>query len=364
VEPEGEDGLYHLTEYLNEHKENTIYRYGGESYLEGNLLTEITEPSGNVTKLAYNSDYQITKIERIPSGQKTGPTTTYTYYELGKAPAPCTSTQRETEVAESGTEKHTIYCANVLDEVERVAHTWSSAEIVAVCSEYNPETASAEINEECEATTYGPSSVTETPGGGVAAHYTLSEGEVLYNTPPKGFEPLKASNAELEEYNIPTAPPTGTPEHEAWETMMKKLHFTEPEPTMVEVHTLSAAGSEVPSQTWSGYLADSESQSDTQVSGKFIVPYAKKEQGCPNATMSAWVGLGGLGEGSPLSQDGFNVVAGAKTDPVWWEVLPATETFIKKVVATPGGEFLATTHATGLHSRRCSISRVIPPRAG
>jgi len=32
--------------------EKTTYRYGGESYLEGNLLTEITEPNGAVTKLS------------------------------------------------------------------------------------------------------------------------------------------------------------------------------------------------------------------------------------------------------------------------------------------------------------------------
>ena len=123
VEPEGEDGLYHLTEYTNEHKEKTTYRYGGESYLEGNLLTEIKEPSGNITKLAYNGDYQITKIERIASGQKTGPTNTYTYYELGKAPAPCTSTQKATVVAETGaSEEPTLtYCSNVLDEVEQVS---------------------------------------------------------------------------------------------------------------------------------------------------------------------------------------------------------------------------------------------------
>lgn len=117
----GEDGLYHLTQYTSSSNEKTTYRYGGESYLEGNLLTEITEPSGNITKLTYNSDYQITKIERIPSGQKTGPITTYTYYELGKAPAPCASTQKATVVAETGGSEEVpklTYCANVLDEVE------------------------------------------------------------------------------------------------------------------------------------------------------------------------------------------------------------------------------------------------------
>jgi hypothetical protein len=49
TETEGEDGLYHLTQYTNEKSEKTTYRYGGESFLEGNLLTEITEPSGNIT---------------------------------------------------------------------------------------------------------------------------------------------------------------------------------------------------------------------------------------------------------------------------------------------------------------------------
>jgi YD repeat-containing protein len=124
AETVGEDGLYHLTQYTASSKEKTTYRYGGESYLEGNLLTEITEPNGNITKLTYNSDYQITKIERIPSGQKTGPTTTYTYYELGKASAPCASTQKATVVAETGGSEEAptlTYCANVLDEVEIIS---------------------------------------------------------------------------------------------------------------------------------------------------------------------------------------------------------------------------------------------------
>lgn len=124
TETVGEDGLYHLTQYTNSTSEKTTYRYGGESYLEGNLLTEITEPSGNITKLTYNSNYQIAKIERILSGQKTGPTTTYTYYELGKASAPCTSTQKATVVAETGGSEEAAtltYCANVLDEVEIIS---------------------------------------------------------------------------------------------------------------------------------------------------------------------------------------------------------------------------------------------------
>jgi Peptidase A4 family len=255
-------------------------------------------------------------------------------------------------VSESGTEKHTIYCTNVWDEVERIAHHWSSAEIVEACSVYDPETASAELEEECEATNYTPESESKTPGGGIAAHYKLpSEGEVIYYTPPEGFEPLKASNAELEEYDIPTPPPTGTAMHETWEKMMSKLHFTEPEPTFVEVHALYAGIEDRTSSKWSGYLAQSSSQSYNSVTGIFSVPTAvKSEKSCPKATMSAWAGLGGWNS-LALSQDGFNVIAGAEKDPVWWEVLPLAEVFIKKVHATPGAEFLATTTVTGPHSR-------------
>jgi YD repeat-containing protein len=123
-EQEGEDGLPHLVQYTNENKEVTKYRYGGESFLEGNLLTEITEPNGTVIKLSYNSDYQITKIIKTTNAEHTkGPTTSYTYYELGKAPAPCTTTQKATVVteAEGNGEPALTYCSNVLDEVEKVS---------------------------------------------------------------------------------------------------------------------------------------------------------------------------------------------------------------------------------------------------
>jgi YD repeat-containing protein len=119
-----EDGLYHLTQYTNESKEVTKYRYGGESFLEGNLLTEITEPNGTVIKLYYDSEYRVVKIIRTTNAEHTkGPTTTYTYYERGKAPAPCTVTQKATVVTETeGNEEPTItYCSNVLDEVEEVS---------------------------------------------------------------------------------------------------------------------------------------------------------------------------------------------------------------------------------------------------
>jgi hypothetical protein len=171
----GEDGLYHLTEYANEKSEKTKYRYGGESYLESNLLTEITEPSGNVTKLYYNSNYQIAKLERLANGQKTGPTTVYTYYEAGNAPAPCVSPQKATVVkTPENEEKQTIYCSNVLDEVERTAEIYRDTKPPVFSSEFE---ASAYLEPGTGiATVYfaeaeEPTLPNGEPGSGIA-HYT------------------------------------------------------------------------------------------------------------------------------------------------------------------------------------------------
>jgi YD repeat-containing protein len=115
-----EDGLYHLVKYTDANGKQTSYSYGTE--LEGNLLRQITEPTGTVIKLYYDSNYRVTKIIRTTNPEHTtGPTTTYTYYERGKAPPPCTFRQKATVVTEPEGNMIT-YCANVLDEVEKVGH--------------------------------------------------------------------------------------------------------------------------------------------------------------------------------------------------------------------------------------------------
>jgi hypothetical protein len=172
LEPVGEDGLPHLTQYTNEKSEKTGYRYGGENYLEGNLLTEITEPSGNVTKLYYNSDYQIVKLEQLSSGQKAGPTTTYTYYEVGSAPAPCTGAQKGTVIT-SPEGKLKIYCSNVLDEVEQTKEVEADKTPPVFGSEFE---ASAYLSPTTKVTTLYFEEATDPalpdgePGSGVASY--------------------------------------------------------------------------------------------------------------------------------------------------------------------------------------------------
>jgi RHS repeat-associated protein len=113
-----------LTTFIDADGKETKYGYTKQ------LLTSITSPRGEVTKFEYDSENRITKIIRTTNSEHTtGPTDTFTYYEIGKAPEfakkanLCTSTQKATVIKDpdwtkSG-EHETMYCSNSLDEVEK-----------------------------------------------------------------------------------------------------------------------------------------------------------------------------------------------------------------------------------------------------
>jgi YD repeat-containing protein len=103
-----------LETYTDAEGHQTKYAYNTEGE-----LSEITAPSGAVTKLYYAADksQRINKIEGAESNGSNG-TWEYTYYEAGKAPAPCTATQKA--VAATSPERGGLYCANPFDEVEQV----------------------------------------------------------------------------------------------------------------------------------------------------------------------------------------------------------------------------------------------------
>jgi RHS repeat-associated protein len=110
-------------------------------------INKVTTPKGNVLKLVYDGLHRIHEVVRTTDAEHTkGPATKYDYYTLGKAPEGCeakqkatvvidpigageegkTKAKREPEKEESegkvkAIESHqTLYCINVLDEVERV----------------------------------------------------------------------------------------------------------------------------------------------------------------------------------------------------------------------------------------------------
>ena len=128
VEKKNASSVYKLVEFTSEQGKVTKYVYGTGAQDE--LLTEIVEASGAVIKITYNSAGQVASVESIAAGQKTGPTTTYTYYEVGKAPSPCSASQKATIATESegSEESPLIFCVNVLDEVESINHGVSTGQ--------------------------------------------------------------------------------------------------------------------------------------------------------------------------------------------------------------------------------------------
>jgi RHS repeat-associated protein len=115
---EGEGAGAQLTSYTDANGNTTHYHY------ESGNLNKITTPKGNVILLAYDSHHRIEQLIRTTNSEHTtGPTTKFVYYEAGSAPSPCTSKQKATVVKDAdwttSAAHETLYCANVLDEVEK-----------------------------------------------------------------------------------------------------------------------------------------------------------------------------------------------------------------------------------------------------
>ena len=128
-----EEGEPELASATDANGKTTSYEYGNYT------VTKVTDPKGNVILFHYDSSRRITEIIRTTNSEHTkGPTTKFKYYEPGEAPSPCTSTQKATVVQDAdwtATKAHeTLYCSNVLDEVEKTVDAAGNADEAA----YNP----------------------------------------------------------------------------------------------------------------------------------------------------------------------------------------------------------------------------------
>jgi RHS repeat-associated protein len=89
-------------------------------------MTKLTDPDGHVIEFEYDTQHRVTKIIRIEKTEhpKEGATTTFTYYEGTSVPTACGGTAKATVVKDPDwtkeKEHETLYCSNVLDEVEKV----------------------------------------------------------------------------------------------------------------------------------------------------------------------------------------------------------------------------------------------------
>ena len=109
-----QDSEQELTNITDPDGQKLQFKYNGAGQ-----LVQITNPEGKLIELSYAAEeYRapVTKIEGPESNGDKGPWE-YTYYEAGKAPAPCTSTQKA--IVATSLERGGLYCSNQFDEVEK-----------------------------------------------------------------------------------------------------------------------------------------------------------------------------------------------------------------------------------------------------
>jgi hypothetical protein len=139
--------------------------------------------------------------------------------------------------------------------------------------------------------------------GGIRYTFIINGVENVLHVPPVGFDPMKATDAELAEYGWPARPKDQkglTGWQNTWGRFKPKVSSEEPTITIMKRSVPDSSGT-----NWSGY-ADYY-QGDTnkfwQVNGFYNQPDYNVNSPA-NAEECSWVGLGGNGNTKPLIQAG------------------------------------------------------------
>jgi hypothetical protein len=151
--------------------------------------------------------------------------------------------------------------------------------------------------------------------GSTRTTYSLPDGEVINSvTPPSGFSPLHATDAQLKEYDFPL-PPSSPDGLSAWRTAMLAyrsdtaptgtLQFAVKGNASVEKRVMLSTTTSY--SNWGGYEVGDESvQSNTYVAvtTNFSVP--TNSNTCTGSNIGAfWIGLGGTHTANSLVQQGI-----------------------------------------------------------
>jgi hypothetical protein len=246
----------------------------------------------------------------------------------------------------------------------------ATAQAQSPCIEGNPYQLSETQREACGDHAFPLEKVEPLPGGGDAYLYTVDGVGTTYLVPPASFDAATASQAELERYGIPTAPPTTSPEYALWHKMIEHM-VASPPPSGAVVTVpetvapdqrigapspdtespnltpgepnsgVSANGTEY-SENWSGYDNYDKEQFYKESTAYYFQPIAHTTDCSPNAAVF-WAGLGGVNNTSRLAQDGTGInTDGLGQYQAWSEVLPEEKSIVvvnPSFYATPEEEF-------------------------
>jgi len=161
--------------------------------------------------------------------------------------------------------------------------------------------------------------------GSVTHVYGSGIDQVVVTDPPEGFDPLTATDRELEAYNFPARPPATADEEEQRDWVEDVT--AERGPAQPPCVTTSYAA-HIDAYKWSGFLVDAGAKKFEGVKAKVKLAALGNWNvpGCQAASLVSWVGLGGQNSAS-LIQAGIGYLYGSPGTPVaWYEWVDATHT--------------------------------------
>jgi hypothetical protein len=178
----------------------------------------------------------------------------------------------------------------------------------------------------------------------------------VYDVPPAGFDPLTASDVELEQWGFPPRPGTSNAAAFARWKRMAGLARVTPQLTFTNVYSSPARNvglgsviqniTNTTSDVWSGAVLSGAdhtfSVNETLVEGGWNIPSAAQAVGTCNTTEDyawQWVGFDGWGSNDVL-QAGTEADSNcsSKLYSAWYEWYPNAETRVSSPAVGPGDE--------------------------
>lgn len=174
-------------------------------------------------------------------------------------------------------------------------------------------------------------------------------GVTTYNTAPQGFDPVYASQEQLQDYGFPRRPDSN--DAKAYSRWLQAVATTRITPelvvnpgryhlpnqrtgtSVVEDNTTNST-----SGNWSGWSLVGGSPALDEVVGLWVVPSVNNQFSTINGYMSEWVGIDGNCKCNDLIQDGTEQqwTGGKPTYYAWIEFIPQSEVEIHNFQISPG----------------------------
>jgi Peptidase A4 family len=166
--------------------------------------------------------------------------------------------------------------------------------------------------------------ITKIEGGGKKYSYALpglpADEYMTVNEPPAGFDPLKASDSELELWGFPPRPENQAG-MEGWRELVGPYEAASFQPGCQGTEASNGFyQGEAEQPAWSGYVENAmgEHKKFRTAVGGFYQPFEVNGICGPEAAVSSWVGLGGWGTG--FLQTGTEALANGLYNPSSYRV--------------------------------------------